>query len=184
MQDGTTWKINAPLHCLEHVTPDGARIGAIGVCSETSGGSRLNPLQFGEITGVALDSKGNLFVTDAANNRVVRVSQSGMLLDFWGVVNSRPGSEPKEFNAPRAVVVDGCDRVWIADALNARVQIITANGRYLRTLSCFGADAVNAIAFEQSHVFVEAGANVFVLEEPTADCSETAFFNCEPLRNQ
>ena len=43
---------------------------------------------------------------------------------------------------PHALDIDACDRVFIADTLNHRIQIIRTDGTFQQQLQCFGADGV------------------------------------------
>ena len=47
------------------------------------------------------------------------------------------GPEAKgKFNVSHGVAIDSCDRVWVADRANARVQIFTLAGKWLATWTC------------------------------------------------
>jgi DNA-binding beta-propeller fold protein YncE len=41
------------------------------------------PGQFNQPTGLALDSKGNVFVVDSANNRIQELSPTGQFVAQW-----------------------------------------------------------------------------------------------------
>ena len=49
---------------------------------------------------------------------------------------------PGPFHLPHALDIDACDRVFIADTLNNRVQIIRTDGTFQQQLQCFGTDGV------------------------------------------
>jgi tripartite motif-containing protein 71 len=49
----------------------------------TWGGSGTGPGQFSQPTGLAVDSKGNVFVVDAYNNRVQELSSTGQYVAQW-----------------------------------------------------------------------------------------------------
>lgn len=122
-------------HCIKHFSMEGELLGTIGTCGEHSQGTGLDPIQFDKVTDVAFDANGNLFVSDGdlggLNNRVLKMNPSGEVLMEWSAPDNQAGSGPKEFNLPHAVIVDELDRVWIADKLNNRIQVITAEGEYL-----------------------------------------------------
>ncbi len=84
-------------------------------------------------TGVAVDSKGNVYIADA-NNQVVRmVAPSGTITTFAG--NNVAGYEgdtgaanQAELNVPVAVAVDTANNVYIADANNNAIRVVNTSG--------------------------------------------------------
>ena len=94
-------------------------------------------------TDIAFDSSGLMWVTDGdldgLNNRVLSIDPAtATVLSHWSAPDNQPGSGEREFNLPHAITVDACDRVYVADALNHRVQIIRTDGTFLQELACFG----------------------------------------------
>lgn len=138
-------------HCLKRFTPEGRLAATLGTCGQNSQGTGLDPVQFDKVTDVAWNAAGQLLVTDGdvggLNNRVLRLDAAGRVLAHWSAPGDRPGNGPGEFNLPHAAVVDRCDRLWVADALNHRVQVIDATGRPVGSLDGFGALGVYALAF-------------------------------------
>ncbi|EDR26280.1 nhl repeat-containing protein, putative [Entamoeba dispar SAW760] len=45
------------------------------------------------------------------------------------------GNEPGKFNEPMCIAIDSLDNVYVADAMNCRIQIFTLDGTYLSSLS-------------------------------------------------
>lgn len=68
--------------------------------------------------GVAVDSNGNIYVSDYNNNRLQKFDARGEFLLKWGVEGRQDG----QFNHPGALVMDRQDRLWVADVGNNRVQ--------------------------------------------------------------
>jgi hypothetical protein len=138
-------------HCLKKFTITGTWLSNIGVCAQNSQGTGLNPVQFDEVTDVAFDATGNLLVSDGdlngLNNRMVKLDPNGKVLASWSAPGDKPGSGPVQFNLPHAVLVDHCSRMWVADALNHRVQIIGTDGKYHGEITSFGNLGVYALAF-------------------------------------
>ncbi len=159
-------------HCLKHFTLNGELLGTIGACGENSEGTGLNPIQFDMVTDVAWDSAGRLLVTDGdlngLNNRVVKLTPAGQTLQSWSAPGGGSGSGPGEFDLPHAVVVDDCDRSWIADALNHRVQVLGPDGAFLGQWACFGEYGVYGLALGGTQS-APAGprASLFVTTSPT-----------------
>jgi hypothetical protein len=109
----------------------------------------------GEAAGVAVNSKGHIFLFQRTkpmlsefdengrylrslgeglfdhprygNSRVGKFDRNGNFLMAWGTYGSSPG----EFMLPHSVVIDKNDHVYIGDRENARIQIFDTNGRFL-----------------------------------------------------
>lgn len=157
-------------HCLKAFTLSGTLLSTIGTCAENSQGRGLAPVQFDKVTDVAWDAAGNLLVTDGdlngLNNRVLKLSPDGQLISSWSAPGDQPGSDPRQFNLPHAVLVDRCNRMWVADALNHRVQVIGSDGAYHGALTSFGELGVYALAFGASSTSA-AQTMLFVGASPT-----------------
>ena len=84
---------------------------------------------FRQPTGVAWDSKGNIFISDGyINARVAKLDKNGDWVKSWGEHGNKPG----EFNTPHAIAVDANDNVYVADRGNSRIQVFDTDGKYLR----------------------------------------------------
>jgi DNA-binding beta-propeller fold protein YncE len=68
---------------------------------------------------VAFDSEGNIWVVDAAFNNLQIFDPKGTVLMFVGSYGKAPGA----FNLPLGISIDRQGRVYVGDALNARVQV-------------------------------------------------------------
>lgn len=128
-------------HCVKEFTYSGKFIRSIGECGKSTNGSNLNPPQFDKVTDIAFSSNGYCYITDGdvagLNNRVLVFDTNFKLVDVWNKDN-KPGSGPLQFNLPHRIIIDDCDRVWIVDTLNHRLQIVSENGTFLGQWSCFG----------------------------------------------
>ncbi len=67
---------------------------------------------------LAVDRDGLVYVPDATLNRIVVFSGDGAYVTSWG----QTGSGPSQFQSPRAVAVAASGNVFVADALNNRIQ--------------------------------------------------------------
>ena len=86
--------------------------------------------QLGDPTGVAVDGAGNLYIADQYNNRIRRV-------DSTGTITTIAGTEERGFSGdggpaiqaqlddPTGVAVDGAGNLYIADASNHRIRLLT-----------------------------------------------------------
>ena len=77
--------------------------------------------------GLALDSGGNIYLTNPLDSTVEILSPAGRILGILG----HPGSDAAGFNAPFGIHVDGAGRIFVADTANRRVQIFQFNNPQL-----------------------------------------------------
>jgi len=71
--------------------------------------------------GIATDARGDIYVADTGNNRILELSPTGKPLAHWGTRGTRPG----QFNEPTRVAVDGQGNIYVADTGNNRIQKLT-----------------------------------------------------------
>ena len=69
--------------------------------------------------GLALDRDGNIYVSDVAKSIISVYKPDGTPMGTFGQSGSRIG----EFLAPRGLWVDASNRIYVADTVNARVQV-------------------------------------------------------------
>ena len=84
--------------------------------------------------GVALDSRGNAYVTDEWLNRVNIFDPDGNFVTHWGSAGNGPG----ELLGPNRIRIDGEDTVYVSDGRNHRVQKFALDGTYLSGFGGFG----------------------------------------------
>ena len=94
--------------------------------------------------GLALDSAGNLFISDSIHQRVRRVdAESGVITTVAGFGedgfsgDGGPAVDAK-LSSPRALAVDRADNVFISDLYNQRVRRIDAATRVITTVAGTG----------------------------------------------
>jgi len=86
--------------------------------------------QFDKPCGVAVDAQGNVYVADAWNHKIRKVTPDGMVSTLAGSTlgfADGPG-ESAQFNSPYGVAVDAQGNVYVADANNSKIRKITPDG--------------------------------------------------------
>ncbi len=83
--------------------------------------------------GIAVDLAGNIYISDAANHRVRKVSPSGQITTYAGTgVAGFSGDGAQalaaQLNSPYGLALDGLGNLYIADLGNARVRCVALNG--------------------------------------------------------
>jgi len=124
-------------HCVRKFTPDGRLLATLGTPDAPSdtgiSGMDYRTIRrpagpFNMPTNVAFDAAGNIYVCDGYGNaRVHRFDPAGRLLASWGTSGDADGA----FNLPHGITVGLDGRVYVADRENSRVQVFTAEGRFL-----------------------------------------------------
>jgi uncharacterized protein (TIGR03437 family) len=107
-------------------------------------------------SGLAMDSKGNLYISDRGNARVRRISPDGLITTVAG--NGTPGDSgdggpatSAQIMNPRGLAVDAAGNLYIADT--AAVRRISTTG-IISTAASFGGIGVS----------VDSGGNLFILD--------------------
>ena len=89
----------------------------------------LSLAKFNEPFGIAVDSKGSFYVTDAGNN-CIRKIQNGILTTFaggqGGVVDGTGGQA--KFAYPTGIAIDNDDNVYICDTYNHLIRKVSKEG--------------------------------------------------------
>jgi len=107
--------------------------------------------------GLAVDRGGSLYIADAANQRIRKVSPTGVITTVAGngVSNGYSGDEGSaidaQLNYPSEVVVDSRGNIYIADVGNQRVRKVSADGIITTVVEAFGralaVDSADALYF-------------------------------------
>jgi len=121
---GNVWLTDFATHLVTKFSPEGTLLAEYGTRDRRGRSSR----HFNGPTDVAFGPNGDVYVADGYGNaRVVRLSADGRYLGEWG----RRGSRPGQFRLPHSIVADSQGRVYVADRENRRIQVFTAEGRFL-----------------------------------------------------
>ena len=112
---------------------------------------------------------GNLYVTDLSQ-RVTVISPGGKVLRRWG----KPGTGPGEFKFIANDLADPTDvagrmavgpngLVYVSDSGNARVQVFTPQGRFIRQFGSYGSG--KGQFFFTADLVVDGSGNVYVADD-------------------
>jgi RHS repeat-associated protein len=80
--------------------------------------------------GVAVDSKGDVYVADTGNDRIVEFSATGVFMR----ANGHEGTGNAEFKEPKSITIDKEGYMFIADAGNDRIEILNSRGEYVTSI--------------------------------------------------
>lgn len=120
-------------HTIRKMSPSGqvttlAGAATIPGSADGVGGSA----RFNGPAGVAVDSGGNVYVADAGNSTIRKITASGIVTTFAGVAgvagsSDGPGGSAR-FNAPQGIAIDLANNVYVADTNNNTIRKITSAG--------------------------------------------------------
>ncbi len=94
-------------------------------------------------TGVAADDRGHLFVADAGNNTIRKITSGGVVSTVAGSAGVQGGldgvGKAAQFNNPYGLVVDRQGTIYVADTGNHTIRRVTSDG----TVTTVGGSAGN-----------------------------------------
>ncbi len=137
------------------------RIGFSGDGGPAIAAGLVNPY------GVAVDTRGNVYIADQGDHRVRKVNQAGVISTIDG--NGARGSGPNLLSLPTDVAADATGNVYIADASNNRIVKVTVSGEFIILAgdgragdSGDGGPATAARLSNPQGVAVDGAGNVYV----------------------
>ncbi len=117
-------------------------------------------------SGIARDSKGNLWVAETFNNRVQEFTEAGVYVTKFGSEGTGPG----QFKSPTDIAIDPKGNVWVVDNGNNRLEEFNESGTYLKTVGSVGSgngqfNGPSGLAFDaKGNLWVSDGSNNRVQE--------------------
>lgn len=126
--DGNVYIADSYNNLIRKITPAGivstfAGSGAAGSADGTGASA-----SFKDPIGLEIDSYGNLYVTDAQNNKIRKVTPPGLVTSITG--QAAPGSDDGDLasarlNTPFGIAIDADGNLYIGDTNNNLVRKIT-----------------------------------------------------------
>jgi len=164
---------NGRIHKIDHTT---------GRLSTVAGGGTADPDNGGQATaaalsrpsGLALDTAGNIFVSDSQRDQVYRVDAvTGLIATVAGTAEGLSGdggqATAAKLHQPNGLAFDSAGRLYIADAGNSRVRRVDLSTGVITTVagtsngfSGDGGAATSAQMSFPSNVAIDSSDNLYI----------------------
>jgi len=174
---------------VRKVSADGVVTTLAGLGGSHGSANGTGPAaRFSGPSGVALDDAGNVYVTDAGNSTIRKVTPTGSVTTLAGFGGLDPDGNPivgwvdatgsnARFYSPSGIAVDGATNLYIADTFNSAIRKVTP-ARVVSTLAGmpeFDADGFpigrntdgtgsTARFFRPSGIAVDGATNLYVAD--------------------
>jgi uncharacterized protein (TIGR03437 family) len=139
--------------CLTVLLPAGAAgqgytIKTIAGSNSAGDGGAATAALLVQAEGVAIDALGNIYVADAGDNRVRKISRSGIIETIAGTgvagfAGDGGAAATAKLNHPYGIALDTAGNLYIADLGNARVRKVGLTG-LIGTVAGGGSSAITA----------------------------------------
>jgi len=122
--------------------------------------------ELGRVSGLALDSAGNLYIADPDNYVIRKVSSGGTITTFAGSNALGAGgtgdhglATSAQLSKPTGLALDAAGNLYIADTGNSRIRMVAASNSYITTLS-----TGSAVLSSPKGVAVDAAGRVYIAD--------------------
>ncbi|MGA2867464.1 MAG: immunoglobulin domain-containing protein [Verrucomicrobiota bacterium] len=162
-------------HIIRKVTPGGVVTTLAGLAgSYGSADGTASAARFDWPVGVAVDSAGNVYVADSANNTIRKVTPGGVVTTLaglaWSCGSADGTGSAARFSTPIGVAVDSAANVYVADTYNCTIRKVTPGGVVTTLAGLAGSPGsadgtASAARFNGPQgVAVDSAANVYVAD--------------------
>jgi trimeric autotransporter adhesin len=117
-------------------------------------------------SGIAVDSSGNWYIADTANNRIRLVTPEGVISTLAGT------GDPAQLNGPRAIAIDSSNNLYIADTGNNAVRILPPGGT-MTALDTQLNNPVSVAVGAQGSIYIADSGNNRVVQVSAAGTAST-----------
>jgi len=129
-----------------------------------------------QLSSVAMDAKGNLYVTDSGNCQIRKINSKGIIVKYAGTTvcgfsgDGGPAASAM-INSPSTIVFDGAGNLLFGDEGNSRIRKITpagiistiaGNGTF--AYSGDGGPATEASLNGPTSLFVDSANNIYITD--------------------
>ncbi|NVJ48694.1 MAG: T9SS type A sorting domain-containing protein, partial [Cytophagia bacterium] len=168
---GNIYVTESVSHIVRKITPNGDVTRLAGSLSRGFSDGNGVSASFNSPRGIAVDASGNIYVADAGNHRIRKITSNGDVstLAGSGSGNVDGNGTSARFSNPFGVAVDVSGNVYVADYGNHKIRKITPNGDVTTLAGSGSAGSADgngtAASFNNpSGISVDAAGNVYVTD--------------------
>lgn len=151
-------------------------VAGTGEAGYSGDGGAATSAKLNSPIGVAVDSSGNLYISDNSNNRIRKITPDGTISTLAGTGEKGYSGDGgpallAQLNSPRGVAVDSSGNVYFAGTGNHRIRKISADGTISTVAGTGqfgyygnGVPAVEAVLNFPYGVAVDNSENVYIVD--------------------
>ena len=158
-------------HSIRKITSSGVVTTLAGTGISGSTNATGTDASFNNPTDIAVDGSGNVYVADAGNYLIRKITPSGVVTTLAGsgsAVSTDGAGTSASFDKPSGIAVDGSGNVYVADYNSHLIRKITPSGvvTTLAGSSLGSTDATGASAsfYNPLGVAVDGSGNIYVAD--------------------
>ena len=139
--DGRVFVADERNHRIRVISADGATVSTYAGIGFGFANGSTSTARFAFPSDVALAADGSLFVADSVNHRIRVISADGATVSTYAGSGSgfaNGSTTTARFDTPQGVAVAADGRVFVADAVNHRIRVISADGATVSTYAGSG----------------------------------------------
>jgi hypothetical protein len=145
----------------------------LGVLGYSGDGAEATAAELNGPAGICFDANGNLYIADIGNNRIRKVTKSGIISTvagngIYGYSGDGGAATAAEFSDPTGVAADKRGNIFITDVFNNRIRkidtsgiITTVAGSAVRGFAGDGDAATAAELYYPTGIAIDNSGNIY-----------------------